>query len=498
MLPIVAGSLPANRADSMNDWMRTLADHYTAARRRWPMDDLVIVFDIDGTILDMRHMVAHVLLAYDRAHGTEHFRGLCVDDVDVHENNVAPLLLRRGLPESVAQGVLDWYREHRWSSAAILAAHRPFQGVMDIIRWFQLQPRTFVGLNTGRPEAIRRDTLASLNAIGREYRVQFANEMLQMNPNTWEQGVQDTKARALLAFRTQGLRVIAAVDNEPSNLAAMARADDAGEILFLHAETLFESSRRELPRTVAGSRYDITGLLREQDVPQHVQLVWQAVDDRPSLEAFLGSTIQWGECNVRRDPLGRAVLRGQSFAVRPWHRDEQVLPLDEALRQIARADKGVVAALEDAELFDEVAAAAAGIPPDRLCLHGSIEQFGEDGFRRIRRARPGAVLQCPVDFLGPVLLGAPATARDVLAMLRRCGVNRFSLNWQQDSVRRLFELLDEAGCEVNLHGVSNLRGFLEAALLLPRSLTARFHFPQWLPPQPPDTREPGRPALART
>jgi hypothetical protein len=54
VLPIVAGSLPANRADSMNDWMRTLADHYTAARRRWPMDELVIVFDIDGTILDMR------------------------------------------------------------------------------------------------------------------------------------------------------------------------------------------------------------------------------------------------------------------------------------------------------------------------------------------------------------------------------------------------------------------------------------------------------------
>ena len=56
----------------------------------------------------------------------------------------------------------------------------------------------------------------------------------------------------------------------------------------------------------------------------------------------------------------------------------------------------------------------------------------------------------------------------------------------------------QAGCEVNLQGVSNLRGFLEAALLLPRSLTARFHFPQWLPPQPPDTREPVRPALART
>jgi hypothetical protein len=73
-------------------------------------------------------------------------------------------------------------------------------------------------------------------------------------------------------------------------------------------------------------------------------------------------------------------------------------------------------------------------------------------------------------------------------------VNRFSLSWQQAFVRRLFEQLDEVGCEVNLRGVPDLRGFLEAALLLPRSLTARFDFPQWRPHQP----EPVRPVLART
>src|SRR5262245_16478465 len=120
----------------MSHWMRSLADHFAATRRRFPEDDLMIVFDIDGTILDMRHMVHHVLLGYDRAHGSEYFYGLCVEDVDVHENQLEPLLLRRGLTEEIRRDVLRWYLEQRWTSSAILASHRPFQGVMDIIRWF--------------------------------------------------------------------------------------------------------------------------------------------------------------------------------------------------------------------------------------------------------------------------------------------------------------------------------------------------------------------------
>ena len=69
----------------MSDWMRELAEHYAAARNRYPWSDLMIVFDIDGTILDMRQMVWHVLLEYDRTHGSEFFYGLRVEDVDVHE-----------------------------------------------------------------------------------------------------------------------------------------------------------------------------------------------------------------------------------------------------------------------------------------------------------------------------------------------------------------------------------------------------------------------------
>jgi hypothetical protein len=56
-------------------WMRSLSEHYERIRRQNPTDELCVVFDIDGTILDLRHLVVHVLLGYDREHGTDHFRG---------------------------------------------------------------------------------------------------------------------------------------------------------------------------------------------------------------------------------------------------------------------------------------------------------------------------------------------------------------------------------------------------------------------------------------
>ena len=39
----------------VSDWMRSLAGHYVNSRIAHPEDDLLVVFDIDGTILDMGH-----------------------------------------------------------------------------------------------------------------------------------------------------------------------------------------------------------------------------------------------------------------------------------------------------------------------------------------------------------------------------------------------------------------------------------------------------------
>jgi hypothetical protein len=40
-------------------------------------------------------------------------------------------------------------------------------------------------------------------------------------------------------------------------------------------------------------------------------------------------------------------------------------------------------------------------------------------------------------------------------------------------------VVEGLGWEVNLYGVPDLESFLEAALLLPTSVTADFNFPEW-------------------
>lgn len=147
----------------MKNWMKKLASHYENTRRACPKRKLAILFDIDGTILDMRHMILDVLKSYDDINGTCFFDTLKFKDIGVHENQVAKLLKKLMISGYDSKEIMKWYNQYRWSTDAILTSHRPFLGVMEVIRWFQMQPNTFVALNTGRPEALRSATLRSLN-----------------------------------------------------------------------------------------------------------------------------------------------------------------------------------------------------------------------------------------------------------------------------------------------------------------------------------------------
>ncbi len=250
------------------NWMKKLAYHYEGMKQKYPKDKLMILFDIDGTILDMRHMILHVLKSFDEEHGFRFFSNLTLNDITIHENQVEKLLSRMGILKSQQGEIMEWYNAHRWTTQAILSSHRPFVGVMEVIRWFQIQPNTFVALNTGRPDIIRPETLRSLNRLGEEYKIHFEDAFLHMNPQGWEEGVRSVKAEAVHNFREKGYRVFAMVDNEPDNLKAVSEEDPNGEILLLHANTIFESKRRWLPpRSVSGKIYDITELIGEKALP---------------------------------------------------------------------------------------------------------------------------------------------------------------------------------------------------------------------------------------
>ena len=77
------------------------------------------------------------------------------------------------------------------------------------------------------------------------------------------------------------------------------------------------------------------------------------------------------------------------------------------------------------------------------------------------------------------MLAAPIEAKATLRTLAAWGVSRLSVKWDQELTAALLERLHDWGCEVNIYGVPDLAAFLRAALLLPRSLTADFNFPDW-------------------
>lgn len=468
----------------MNSWMKKLDLHYKKIRSRYPEDRLMILFDIDGTILDMRHMILHVLKSFDRSHGANFFKNLGLGDISVHENQVEKLLAKFEIPAEDREKILCWYKEHRWTSDAILASHRPFVGVMEVIRWFQMQPNTFAGLNTGRPEFLRKETLRSLNKLGDEYKVRFANDLLHMNPHGWEKKVADIKAGGVVHFQKAGYRVFAMVDNEPENLNSVSKVDLHQEVLLLHANTIFESKRKKLPaRTVSGNIYDITELIHEKALPRHIQFVWHGVNDKVNLKQFLVSDIQWAECDVRIDPAGKdIILRHDSFDETPFNEDEDPLFLKDMLNAVSVTDKSIKLDLkEDGTLVDGVFELLKiyRLDDSHLWFNGNVDLLKEEGFRKLRKTYPSAITQCPINHIIPLLLRDPVRAGKILTALKDWGINRFSIKWHTPHLRKALDRIDRFGCEVNIYNVPDLESFLKAVLLMPRSITSDFNFPQW-------------------
>ena len=465
-------------------WMKKLAQHYEKMRSIYPNDRLIVLFDIDGTILDMRYMVLNVLYSYDQTHVTSYFNGLKLSDIDVHENHVESLLSRMQIPDGKAKGILDWVTGNLWTPKNLLDAHLPFSGVMEVMRWLQIQPDTYVGLNTGRPEYMRAETLHSLNHLGKEYKVTFTDELLHMSSNEWGASMEQPKVEGVRYYQDIGFRVVAFIDNEPDNLLAVSEAEGNSEIMLLHSDTLFETTRGHLPTSsVSGNHYDLAQLIDEKSLPKNIQLVWHGLNDRANLLQFLASDVQWGEVDVRLDPnTGNLILRHDSFDRTPLQDQEDLLTLDEVLSPINALGRSINLDLKEGgphisrviSLIGEY-----GFEDSRVWFNASVNALGENDFRRFAKEFPSSVVQCPIDFVAPAIAAFPDDAKRTLDEFKSWGINRFSLKWSTFNRRQVIDQLDDWGFEINIYNVPDLESFLKAVLLLPTSVTSDFNFPQW-------------------
>ena len=259
--------------------------------------------------------------------------------------------------------------------------------------------------------------------------------------------VPSAKCVALDEIEASGMRIVAVVDNEPENLAAMAASNAAPSALFLHADTIFESQRGEGVGVVTGSAYELEDLISEDRLREHVELIWHGVNDQENLDQFLESGITWAEVDVRCDPVGRLVLRHDGFDERPWARHERALPARPTVETLVNAGRSIkLDVKENGETLLAVSKLieGLGLDDDRVWFNAEIQVVGAAGFEVFRERHPDATASCPIDFLGPLLEVAHDEADIVLARLRSWGVTRLSVRWGRD-MRRTIGALEQRG-----------------------------------------------------
>lgn len=346
----------------------------------------------------MRWMIYYALHEFDKTNNSYYFEDLKVEDIKVHENQIDLLLDMMDLPTEEKEKILIWYKNHCWSPRFILEAHRPFSGVLEVIRWFQLQPGTFVGLNTGRPEELNHETVASLNKLGNKFKITFDEELIYMNPRGWEEGVEQTKISGIEYFRNKGFKIFAFVDNEPENLKAVSEIDQNSEILLVHADTIFESKRIKLPiNCVKGNSYDITDLIPERELPSHIQFVWHGINDFTNLRQFLSSNITWCECDVRYDRRSKELLlRHDAYEDDFLKYDSDVLSLKKILACLSKTNKSIKIDLKTGgyETIDKVIELLEPfrIDQNRLWFNGNVKSIQQEGFRILSRTFPRSII----------------------------------------------------------------------------------------------------------
>ncbi|MBA1147205.1 hypothetical protein H0Z60_09035 [Ectothiorhodospiraceae bacterium WFHF3C12] len=440
----------------MTNWIRRLAQHYESVRHRHPDAPLALVFDIDGTILDVAPAARDLLRAHDEKNGTDLLA--TAREPDIATADWRGIVECAALPPRAA-GTVENELRRRWNHTdSALAAHQPFRGVLELIRWFQLQPGTHVALNTARPECQRLDTLRLLNSLGREFRVRFTSDLLFMRADA-DEDVSTAKTRCMASLEARGYRIVAAVDNEPAYLADQAEAGGPDTLLAFRSGSIHESRRQN-------DGYDLRALLGSRRLPRHIQFVWQRIGGEGELQRFLTSSIHWGEVQVS------GFLEGEPLV------GDGRLSLARALSaMLQRARRCKVAITEPDQLRRLIPwLQRGGYPAEALWLEVPDGPDQREILRRLAETLPGSIRQCPVDGLRRG--GAGRIDTEALRELVKSGATRFSLDWRSERKSSLLDQLDALGQELHLHSIPDLEAFLHASLLLPRSLGTGFDFPQ--------------------
>lgn len=108
-----------------------------------------------------------------------------------------------------------------------------------------------------------------------------------------------------------------------------------------------------------------------------------------------------------------------------------------------------------------------------------VPSRSQPAVRLIADIFPKVIIECPVDFIVPVLSSTPDEAEQILDTYTMWGSNLFALNWRTPNVRQALPALESLGFETTIYDVRSLEEFLQSVLHTPVAIVSNFNFPLW-------------------
>lgn len=436
-------------------WLRALADHVARQGEQFPEAALLVLVDIDGTLLDLRHGVQAILADFDRRHPGQALSELPIERLPNDERSLRALFEAHEVDHCERERLLVAFERLCWSPEAVSATQQPFLGVLEMLRWLRMQPGVFVALNSSRPESRREETVQALLTLSRRFGLRFSEDLLFLRGEpTRPAEPYRSKVQGVQHYRRLGYKVVAVLDDDSEALAAIGREASAPELLLVQAGDLAAA----LPDSVAGGNSAST---------TPAEICWRGPMAGPAFERFLGTCAPSAWVPVRRGSAGEvAVLSDEGSPV-----------FEDLLGSFAQCGKGLwIEFKEGGSVLSRVVHTLqrSQFPEEHAVFVASPEKLGEIGYARLAEACPDAVRAATGHFLSTLSEVAPDLARESLERLRSWGVQRIVVAFDDPHREALVALVREAGLELALDAGLGLTPFLASTGCLPQAVVSDF------------------------
>jgi hypothetical protein len=427
-------------------WLDRLAVHVATQRRRSPGDQLAVFIDVDGSLLDLRPGLAARLSEWDAAHGTQHFAGLLAADIVPGEAGLRRLFEARGLSYAVRDELLGVCHRYAWSPDAVIGAHEPCLGMLEVLRWMQTQPGVAVVLNSSRCELRRDETLQALRTLCRHYHMRLDETRLHLSPYGERSGVR-AKTMGVQHFRKLGLVPVAVVDDDAEEVRAIEKVLGDPNVLCLVVEPFARVDNRASSRPVTP--------------------IWSGLESASDFELFGAANVGWADVALERSSCGHLATRpARGVAV----------DLEDILGPFAQLSRGVRMTFDD----PSAAVRAMGVvekfrfPWRQVAVRLLDHQLDDAWFAALAPYR--AELDVAIDggFLLPALPLAPELVAQTLVRLAERGVTRVCVPADGARLCEFEPLVRAVGCALELCAGARPSDYVAAVLAGPDSVSCNF------------------------